>query len=216
MIHTHSCVKLVNLNDINERAEKLNKDHAYYTMTAKILYLSQRVRLGKHKFEIRKENMDVHFYVGFGKHRIFPLEDNARFSFDIKENVILVVDKKPLLRGPVQGAGNGIPSHPLCDIFFRTEDNKLVMIDMYGGRNAENAYEKRRKLQKWHDSIREGDVTCIKIKPLQSMSDCYCIVLAPNAMDKSSTTRGLDNVYCIFGEEAWALLGGLGQLRRWF
>mmetsp|Transcript_12098 Transcript_12098/g.35058 ORF Transcript_12098/g.35058 Transcript_12098/m.35058 type:complete len:881 (+) Transcript_12098:116-2758(+) len=61
------------------------------------------------------------------------------------------------------------PNHPLCDFFFKSNDNELVMIDIAGGNDAE---KKGKKLDDWIDEY-GGRVTTAGILRIVG------IVLAP-------------------------------------
>ena len=57
--------------------------------------------------------------------RIFRTNDTAKFDFsDLQHNTMYYADET--------GRGENKYSHPLADMFFRTEDNHLVLIDIKG------------------------------------------------------------------------------------
>ena len=99
------------------------------------------------------------------------------------------------------GKNPGDGDHPLCDIFFRTKRNQLVLIEVDGGGGS---MIKAKRLQKW---INAHPVSCLGTK-------AFGVVLAPSSTEASKV---LDmTVAVVTGEDALKFLGALGQLRTWF
>jgi hypothetical protein len=103
-----------------------------------------------------------------------------------------------------------IPPHPLADLFFLSDKNELVLVDISGG-NLEGAIEKLKKLTDW---IKREEA---KIKANANISAIYGIVLAPNVNNNQVTNKhGNDVSDLIYGTVAVKLLGGLSQTLQWF
>ena len=105
-------------------------------------------------------------------------------------------------------------SHPLCDLFFVTKKNELVLIDVYGGKREDEVVEKRKKLDAWiqknkklkmkGDSDRDG-----------ATLETHGVVLAP-FVDGEDMMEGVsDRVAVVRKETARYLLGGLQQVLYW-
>ena len=95
----------------------------------------------------------------------------------------------------------GLPMHPLADIFFLTEDGELVLIDVTGG-SADLCAKKAKALADW-------------IKTEQPKVDDFTlhgVVLAPAAEGESSSAGSVEVVR---GEAARVHLRGLRQIFRW-
>ena len=80
--------------------------------------------------------------------RLFPGGNSFEYDLSVLKPGVLFYAKER----------DGLNTHPLADIFFRSDDGKLVLIDVYGGGNAGNANEKGHKLVKW---IREHEAKVI-------------------------------------------------------
>jgi hypothetical protein len=94
-----------------------------------------------------------------------------------------------------------LPMHPLGDIFFRTKDGKLVLVDITGG--SDNLCTKK------------GEAIADWIKAVQpELADLtlHGVVLAPSAEGESSSAGSVEVVR---GEAARAHLRGLRQIFRW-
>jgi hypothetical protein len=103
---------------------------------------------------------------------------------------------------------SGKPTHPLADMFFLTDDNRLVLIDITDGDNYTCA-NKVEKLKEW----------IIKNQPEISYI-LQGVVLAPNVSDDSfmntvEVTNDDESLLLICGSKAIGLLGGLGQIAQW-
>jgi len=115
----------------------------------------------------------------------------------------------------------GSESHPLCDFFFKTDLNELVMIDITGGKDARN---KGNRLNTWISNNEEP------LTETTGIIGIYGVVLAPfdqgeSARDTASGGPPSTPVYLV-GEKkrvllvcdsnAVNMLGALGQLTEWF
>jgi hypothetical protein len=117
----------------------------------------------------------------------------------------------------LQPNGKSFDSHPLADIFFRTSENQLVLVDITGGNDGNKKTptptQKAQKLADW-----------IQREQGKNDEELCGVVLAPFAeMDGktefvSSTTDSDDSparVLLVRGDDARMLLGGLDQANRW-
>ena len=122
--------------------------------------------------------------------RFFKGQDDTKYNVrKLKKNVIYYVDEPP--------------THPRADIFFRTEDNEVVLIDVYGGgRNDLN--DKNQTLTDW--------IAREQRKFRNRRVKFHGVVLAPFVNGESNTTGA---VTVVRGEGALDLLGGLRQVSRW-
>ena len=91
--------------------------------------------------------------------------------------------------------GKGKMTHPLCDIFFRTKKDELVLINVTGG--EENAVAK--KLMISQDGLHENRV--------KTQCHLHGVILAP--LCKSTITS---TAVPVCGDNVQALLGGLEQI----
>jgi hypothetical protein len=113
----------------------------------------------------------------------------------LKNNVLYYAEEKI----------DGKSSHPLAQLFFRSDDGEIVLIDIGEGNN-ENIAEKVKMHIDW--IAREQPMSKnVQIK-FQS------VVIAPNAVGKSKY-RETNGVTVVYGNDAVDLLGGLSQIRRW-
>eukprot|EP00538_Stauroneis_constricta_P006227 CAMPEP_0119561892 /NCGR_PEP_ID=MMETSP1352-20130426/18955_1 /TAXON_ID=265584 /ORGANISM="Stauroneis constricta, Strain CCMP1120" /LENGTH=756 /DNA_ID=CAMNT_0007610201 /DNA_START=232 /DNA_END=2502 /DNA_ORIENTATION=- len=129
---------------------------------------------------------------------------------------------------PVDAAGNPMPTtdrsgsvnHPLCDFFFNTNDDKLVLIDITGGKNAPDLYNKAKSLDEW---IVCNEPELIKKRRGKCMvQGVYGVVLAPfvDAKGRGGLStfvyqRKTNQVLLVCGSDAIDMLGALGQLTEW-
>ena len=127
--------------------------------------------------------------------RIFPNSSSSEYDFSsVKENVMYYATER-----------NGYPMHPLADLWFKTQENELVLVDITGGK----AEEKQAKLAAWINTHRDDiSVRYNKLKVLG-------VVLAPNDDGESSYDKETD-VVALRKDKARGLLGGLTQVMRWF
>jgi hypothetical protein len=99
------------------------------------------------------------------------------------------------------------PTHPLADLFFRTNDGELVLFDVSGGR-AKAAKKQNKRLTKWIESWHS-----MTNKKFFTTSTLHGVVLAPATAGCSSVDG---NVQVVRGKDAQRLLpGGLCQVYRW-
>lgn len=96
----------------------------------------------------------------------------------------------------------GKSTHPLCDIFFRSRENDIVLVDITGSSKKDKVARKRKKLVKWIEQEQD------KVKDFE----LHGMVLAPLCTGKS-TRYGQVQIMC---DEAQSLLCGLVQVLRWF
>jgi hypothetical protein len=100
-------------------------------------------------------------------------------------------------------ARNGEPTHPLADLFFRTTDNEIVLIDIFGGGSTNSTENKINNLKNW-------------IGTEQSKNSKFVlrgVVIAP-FLDSYNETKS-NVVSIVKGESARSLLGGLIQVSAW-
>ena len=90
---------------------------------------------------------------------------------------------------------------PLCDIFFRTSDNVIVLVDITGG-NELTVRAKKSRLANWIEQ--QGEVTDFNL---------VGVVLAPLCTGES-TSHG--QVHVLRSNEAKSHLGGLAQVLQFF
>jgi hypothetical protein len=98
-------------------------------------------------------------------------------------------------------------THPRADIWFRTTDDEVVLIDIFGGQSPENFADKVQNLQDLTDDWNRK----LEFKGLTF----FGVVLAPSMPGPSKGTS-LDKVQQVLGRDARNLLGGLDQVFRWF
>ena len=134
--------------------------------------------------------------------RLFNSHDNGSFDMRVAkglcENTIYYADEK---RG-------GQASHPFGDIFFRTDRNELVLIDVTGSVGERSFQKKGRRLAEWTMQAQEEEGT--------SNFSFYGVVLAPLLNGESYVNRDIGNVFMVRGSDACRLLGGLVQFMAWF
>ncbi|KAJ1437706.1 hypothetical protein B484DRAFT_428226 [Ochromonadaceae sp. CCMP2298] len=99
-------------------------------------------------------------------------------------------------------------THSRADIWFRTTDEEVVLIDVFGGQNAEKLANKVQNLQDLIDDWNNKT----EFKGLRTFVG---VVLAPSIPDPSAR-KTLDKVQQVVGSDARELLGGLDQVFRWF
>ena len=98
--------------------------------------------------------------------RLFPTKYTSTYKFDhLEKGVLYYCDEH-----------SGKPQHPLFDIFFRTTDNKVVLVDITGSNNKDQLVERKKKNRvKW-------------IEKAQKVTDCelHGIILAPLCTGEST------------------------------
>lgn len=135
--------------------------------------------------------------------RIFPGSIDCEYDIShIERNTLYYVQER-----------EGFPTHPLADLFFISEDNELVLVDIAGG-NEINVTKKEERLEAWiaKEQSNKGNKTVMKYT-------LKGVILAPNVKMESKVqkkeNRSFSNVRVVRGEDALALLGGLRQMSRW-
>jgi hypothetical protein len=97
---------------------------------------------------------------------------------------------------------DGKPTHLLADLFFRTEDNEFVLIDITGTSSSAVVTRKKAKLTQWISNNQSKN-------PKWKL---YGVVLAPFVSGKSSYKK---DVAVVRDDYARSLLVGLEQIARW-
>ena len=114
---------------------------------------------------------------------------NHRNFCDLQSDVMYYADELPS------------NSHPLCDIFFRSSCNKIVLVDITGG-NELTVEKKKSCLANWIE--KQGEVANFSL---------VGVVLAPLCTGESSSHG---QVHVVRGNEAQNHLGGLAQVLQFF
>ena len=130
-------------------------------------------------------------------------DSNDRGSFNMQE-------AKNLSKDTIYYADEskrGKASHPFGDIFFRTDRDEIVLIDITGTVGRSKFDKKGRKLAEWTKQAHEQESAGLSF---------YGVVLAPLLDGESAMYENSDNVVMICGEEARCLLGGFVQCMAWF
>jgi len=107
--------------------------------------------------------------------------------------------------------GAGLESHPLADAWFRAEidsTDSLVLLDFAGG-GFNSVSDKVENARSWIAAEREKVWTEYNL-------DLHVVILAPFASGYRQQAAPTKNVEVVLGEDARLLLGGLGQVSRWF
>jgi len=127
--------------------------------------------------------------------RLFPGTDSSVYDLEfLEKSTMYYADEKDV----------GSSGHPLADLFFITNDDILVLIDIYGGNNEKWAEDKRYKLDAW--IVKE------KIKRIMPYK-LRGVILAPNVPIQMGK---INDVVIVSWEQALTLLGGLRQIYQWF
>jgi hypothetical protein len=138
--------------------------------------------------------------------RLFPGTDSSEYELQFLEKGTMYYadenSKAPNTTTKVKGK----PPHPLADMFFLSDDNELVLIDITAG-GSDIVAKKVTNLAAWIE------------KEQNKLRDEYKyklrgVVLAPNALDDSSYDK-LTGVSIVCGSKAESLLGGLAQISQW-
>ena len=128
--------------------------------------------------------------------RLFPGDNSGVYDTSfLRPDILYYVDER-----------DGKPTHPLADVFFITENKKLVLINITGG-DARKVLQKRRNLLNWIE-LTGG---CINGYTL------YGVVLAPHDSSGKSSTAYVPNtatseVVVVRGMDARIHLRGLDQI----
>ncbi|CAB9501438.1 hypothetical protein SEMRO_109_G054380.1 [Seminavis robusta] len=121
--------------------------------------------------------------------------------------------------------GNGQNSHPFGDIFFKTSNNRLVLIDVTGSTDTAKCRNKGLRLVDWVTYAKKKQRFVSRANKIRFS----WIVLAPLVPGESHfirhsvqgrrgcTTHELcQQVRAVVGADAITLLGGLAQFLTWF
>ena len=135
--------------------------------------------------------------------RLFPGTNSSEYDLNFLKSedaktTIFYADKKH----------DGIDTHPLADMFFVSDDNKLVLVDITGSGDNETIHGKLAKLNDW---ISNHSTSICSNYMLNSIRG---VVLAPN-YDKERSKVFENGTMLVCGDRAIRLLGGLRQIRRW-
>jgi len=138
--------------------------------------------------------------------RLFKTSSKESFSrdFDTIESHTLYTVSESTDRNadinPKKSPSEDIPSHPLCDMFFCSDDRKdLFLVSVTGG-DGSKAKARVKKLQKF---VEEENQT-------QNEMKLHGVSLAPNVRDTNTVYSG--NVLDLRGAAAVKQLGGLAQI----
>jgi hypothetical protein len=138
--------------------------------------------------------------------RLFPGKDSSDYDLssvmdDANANAFFHAEE-----------GAGLETHPLADAWFRAKINNvdsLVLLDFAGG-GFESVSNKDENARSWIAAEREKVGTEYNL-------DLHVVILAPFAPGyRQQGGEPNDNVEVVLGEDARLLLGGLGQVSRWF
>ena len=132
--------------------------------------------------------------------RLFPTTNNtASYNFsNLMDNTMYFVKEED----------QGEVSHALADIFFKTKDNDVVLVDIYGGHSDGSVNNKANRLQGW--------ISREQPKQAPAPWKLHGVVLAPFAKTQGTIAGPpTPNVTVARGTEARSLLGGLAQVCRW-
>jgi hypothetical protein len=133
--------------------------------------------------------------------RLFDSHDRGSFSMQEAKNLF----KDTIYYADESKRGKS--SHPFGDIFFRTDRDEIVLIDVTGTVGRSKFDKKGRKLAEWTKQAHEQESAGLSF---------YGVVLAPLLDGESAMYENSDNVVMICGEEARRLLGGFVQCMAWF
>ena len=143
-------------------------------------YMSKDIILGATQFRIHCDNLLPK--------RIFPGSDDSKYNLDdLEHNTIYYALER-----------NGEPTHPLCDIFFRTQNDEVVLLDVTGG-SQNLACKKMDKLNEWI----KRNVTPFKL---------HGFIVAPLCTGETISHGRVK----ILRDEAVMHLGGLAQVLKWY
>ena len=136
-------------------------------------------------------------------HRLFE-ENNAR---RLKDNLNEWLQPHTLY---LVNEGNGLDSHFLCDIFSRTENDEIVLVDLTG---LENDVRVRRKVENHVAFMAEVAESEVMAQGFGWRS----VVLAPGLGDADEVSvpeEACDIIRVIKGQDARRYLRGLQQIYR--
>jgi hypothetical protein len=140
---------------------------------------------------------EFHFQINcqqLQKGRLFLASDPTSINnvSTLQKSVIYYVDES-----------NGAPTHPFGNLFFLSDHNELVLVDITGG-GKQTVQVKIVALMGWVPKIQE------RVSPYQFKA----IVIAPN-LREDIPMRGVNDIAIVSGDAAIALLGGLSQIVKW-
>jgi len=125
--------------------------------------------------------------------RLFPGTNSSEYALDfLKKGTMYYANER-----------NGKDTHPLADLFFLSDDDELVLVDITGGGSA-TAFEKVEKLTTWIQN-EQSNLSKFQLRG---------VVLAPNVKDISKYNSET-GVSIVCGVDAVSLLGGLAQIAQW-
>ena len=99
---------------------------------------------------------------------------------------------------------DGTLSHPIADLFFVTDNNELVLVDVTGG-DGEGVQRKAERLSKWMATE----------KASLNDKELYGVILAPMDEGLTSSYDKESRVVVVRRVDARMLLGGLEQCLDW-
>ena len=135
--------------------------------------------------------------------RLFEGQDNTMYDRkfeEVKRNVIYYAKERE----------DKCPTHPLADMFFRTE-SELVLLDFTGG-NDRVVEDKAEKLSKWIKQ-EQPKVNKVNKENKENGLILHGVVLAPLATSKIKIKA--QHVHILSGEDGKQHMGGLRQILRW-
>ena len=104
--------------------------------------------------------------------------------------------------------GSKVGTHPRADLWFKTEDNELVLIDVGGSANGKSCMDKINSMC-WTVGNETERTDFEKL----SLSKLRGVVLLPNF--EGGVGALPSDLEVVFGKDARRLLGGLSQLLTW-
>ena len=172
--------------------------YAYFWTLACESALTGRVRFDS-ELEFKIKCKQLKKYRSFKDH---STELDLDCVKQMKSNVMYYADEPkpyPSSEGETSGSND---SHPIADLFFVTEDDELVLIDVTGGNQNTVQTKMTEKAKSLKANGDKGDGKEIR-----------CIILAPN-MDETVKREG-EGVDVVHGRNAIRSLRGLGQILPW-
>jgi hypothetical protein len=131
----------------------------------------------------------------------------------LQKNVIYYADEtKAHEKGSVKYDKVKKYSHPIANLFFVTQKNELVLVEITGG-NKDVVKRKLTKKAKWLKAHNQSGEELV-LQNCKFITKIQCIILAPN-FDGKVEGKIEEGVELVCGEDAIALLGGLGQIFTW-
>ncbi len=106
-----------------------------------------------------------------------------------------------------------VQSDPIADIFFVSNDDELVLIDITGESDVDSIKSKISAKTKWIQNYRQN-INQFCSQDGKSIKELRCIILAPN-FDGDANRMTEEDVKLVFGTRALELLCGLSQIFHW-